>query len=346
MKVRLSARTDVGRVRDHNEDSYGAGDEPDVERFGHLFVVCDGMGGHAAGEVASRMAVDIILSSYYGDDDEDRPLVLKRAFEQANAAIHDSGRGKMGTTGVAALLHHDALHIANVGDSRAYLIRDDLIQQISEDHSFVHDQVVAGLISAEEARISPVRNVITRALGHQPSVTVDLFRRPLQIGDSVLLSSDGMHSLVNDAEIAQVVADNAGEAAVEHLVEIANERGGNDNITVVLAQVEALDWDAALIEDATETPTEEHNSVAVSPEPGAGAQLGDRDILPAHRTTSHEAPVRAGHPVERRITLLGGLLATVMLTVLVFVILFGLSQPAEPAPTVVPPTVPIGTPRQ
>src|SRR5205085_535303 len=107
---------------------------------------------------------------------------------------------------VAALLHHDALHIANVGDSRAYLIREGTIRQVSRDHSFVSDQVAAGLITAEQARSSPHRNVITRALGYQPEVTVDLFRLPLQVGDIVLLSSDGLHGLVSDSEIAEIAA--------------------------------------------------------------------------------------------------------------------------------------------
>ncbi len=115
----------------------------------------------------------------------------------------------MGTTGVAALIHHDALHVANVGDSRAYLVRDGQIRQVTRDHSFVSDQVAAGLITAEQARSSPHRNVITRALGYQPEVLVDMFRYPLQVGDIILLCSDGLHGLVTDDEMATLTTTRA-----------------------------------------------------------------------------------------------------------------------------------------
>jgi serine/threonine protein phosphatase PrpC len=232
MKLRQSARTDVGKTRDHNEDTFGIGEGEPVEQMGELLVVCDGMGGHAAGEVASQIAVETILAVYYGDSGENRPQALEQAFEQANAQIYARGQGSMGTTGVAALLHHDALHIANVGDSRAYLVRDGEIRQVSRDHSFVSDQVAAGLITADQARLSPHRNVITRALGYQPEVLVDLFRLPLQIGDIIVLSSDGMHGLILDQEILETVTTMPPDQAVERLIDLANSRGGTDNITV------------------------------------------------------------------------------------------------------------------
>src|SRR5262249_32410037 len=242
MKLRHSARTDVGKTRDHNEDSYGVGEGEQAERLGALLVVCDGMGGHAAGEVASHIGVETILTIYYGDSSDDRHEALEQAFEQANEQIYAKGRGSMGTTGVAALIHHDALHVANVGDSRAYLIRNGEIRQISRDHSFVSDQVAAGLITPDQARSSPHRNVITRALGYQSGVTVDMFRLPLHVGDLVPLSSDGLHGLVGDAEIANITAEEPLEDAVKRMIELANERGGTDNITVVVARVDALDW--------------------------------------------------------------------------------------------------------
>jgi len=157
MKLRHSADTDVGKTRDHNEDYFGVGAPDQAERLGDLLIICDGMGGHAAGEVASKIGVETILSIYYGEASEDRAHVLEQAFEQANEQIYARGNGSMGTTGVAALLLHDALHIANVGDSRAYLIRDGEIRQISRDHSFVGDQVAAGLITSDQARSSPHR---------------------------------------------------------------------------------------------------------------------------------------------------------------------------------------------
>jgi protein phosphatase len=334
MKVHHSARTDVGRTRDHNEDSYGVGEGELVERFGELLVVCDGMGGHAAGEIASRVAVDTILSDYYAVDAEERNGVLEQAFSHANEQIYASGRGSMGTTGVAALLYHDALHIANVGDSRAYLIRDGEIRQLSRDHSFVSDQVAAGLITPEQARSSPHRNVITRALGYQSEVSVDLFRWPLQVGDIILLCSDGLHGLVSDEEIAEIAIAHPADEAIDRLIGLANERGGSDNITVVLAHVDALDWDARPITEA-ELDDErgrisEHERITVE------LPVSEDATAPEPEAPTPSAP--PARPVERRLTLLGGLLAMLLLSVLLFGILFALNQPAvDLAP---PPTMP------
>ena len=256
MKLRWSALTDVGRVRDHNEDIFVAGEPPAADAAGQLLVVCDGMGGHAAGEVASKLAAETILAAFYAADPAaDRASVLRQAFVSANEQVFAHGRGRMGTTGVAGVLHHDALLVANVGDSRAYLVRAGQARQISRDHSFVSDQVAAGLITEDEARVSPVRNVITRAIGHQADVDVDLFRQPLQIGDRLLLASDGLHGLVTDAELAHFAQLDPLDDAVVALVNLANERGGSDNITVVLAVVDALDWEQELLpQDAPTQP--------------------------------------------------------------------------------------------
>jgi serine/threonine protein phosphatase PrpC len=344
MKLRHSARTDVGKTRDHNEDSYGVGEGEQAEHMGELLVVCDGMGGHAAGEVASRIGVDTILSIYYGDPAEDRPHVLEQAFEQANEQIYARGHGSMGTTGVAALLHHDALHVANVGDSRAYLIRDGEIRQVSRDHSFVNDQVAAGLITADQARSSPHRNVITRALGYQSGVTVDLFRLPLQIGDIIALSSDGLHGLVTDPEIAQIASESPPDQAVQQLIDLANSRGGTDNITVVIARVEALDWYSGETPASAEDDIHERVTVEL-PRTGAHAATDMTQSVappPAPLTTgaagaSANAPA-ATHPapVERRLTLLGGLLAVVLLAVLVGIIYFAISATPVLAPAANP----------
>jgi protein phosphatase len=200
------------------------------------------MGGHAAGEVASKLGVETIIATFAaGLPPAD---ALREAFNAANAQIYTEGRGSMGTTGVAALFLDNALYVANVGDSRAYLIREGQIAQISHDHSFVSDQVAAGLMTAEQARTSNVRNIITRALGYQPEVQVDVFDLPLRPGDTVLLSSDGMHGLIEDGEIAEVASMLPPEQAVQRLIDTANERGGHDNITVVIAQVDEIDLPA------------------------------------------------------------------------------------------------------
>ncbi|HMQ35051.1 MAG TPA: protein phosphatase 2C domain-containing protein, partial [Chloroflexaceae bacterium] len=235
MRVRFSARTHVGMRREVNQDAY------DGRQLGQatLLVVCDGMGGHAAGEVASQLGVETIIASF--SDAAPPDDALRHAFVAANERIYSEGHGSMGTTGVAALFLRNSLHVANVGDSRAYLVREGQIRQISHDHSFVSDQVAAGLMTPEQARASHVRNIITRALGHSPEVEVDLFAVELLAGDTVVLSSDGMHGLVADDEIAEVAGMLPPDEAVQRLVDLSNERGGTDNITVVIAQVDELD---------------------------------------------------------------------------------------------------------
>lgn len=344
MKLRHSARTDVGRTRDHNEDNYGVGESADVETLGHLFVVCDGMGGHAAGEVASSLGVERIMSSYYEEAGADRAAILAQAFERANHWIHAEGRGSMGTTGVAALIYHNALHIANVGDSRAYLLRDGEITQISRDHSLVSDQVAAGLITSEQARSMHYRNVITRAIGYQADVTVDLFHLPLQQGDLIALSSDGLHGLIEDAEIAQVLSAAPLAQAVEQLVQLANDRGGTDNITLVAIAIDQLDG---------EQPDDEPFPLDHTVDPDTITQPNLR-MNTALLPSSAEAP-RAPEPSsvqavgfpppaaldpsarrqrERRLTIPGFLLAALLLVCLVGIVLL------LPQTVVAPPTAP------
>ncbi len=357
MKLRHSARTDVGKTRDHNEDDFGVGEGAGVEQYGELLVVCDGMGGHAAGEVASHLGVETILSSYYGDPSEDRTEVLQKAFERANEHIHAEGRGTMGTTGVAALLYQGMLHIANVGDSRAYLIRDGAIRQISRDHSLVGEQVAAGVITAEQARSLYYRNVITRALGYQSEVVVDLFHYPLQAGDTIVLSSDGLHGLVTDDEICQTALTLPLTDAVDRLIDLANERGGTDNITAIIAHVDDLDLPAAHAAERTaaDQPTVELPVTVVpdqsleeeTPAPAVGAAMpGEPAISPA---ATLRPRVAYAPPAPRRLTWRGALLAFVLFAALSAVTLFvaypsvlapGISAPPPTAP---PTSVPLVT---
>lgn len=244
MKCSHSARTDVGRHREHNEDDYGFGEGDQAEQLGHVFVVCDGMGGHEAGEIASHMAVEHIITAFYALHDDERAVALSLAFESANAAIFNEGtrtNTSMGTTGVAAVLRNDTCIIANVGDSRAYLIRDNDIRQISRDHSLVNEQITAGMITAADADKMYYRHVITRALGHQPDVVVDLFSFPVQPNDRILLATDGLMNHVNDAELVSIIGQSNGADAVERLIDTANEHGGSDNITALIVSVDAVD---------------------------------------------------------------------------------------------------------
>jgi serine/threonine protein phosphatase PrpC len=236
--------TDVGRKRDHNEDYVDAFVPPDAaqrRQKGDLYILADGMGGHQAGEVASEGAVRVISHEYYNDPDPDIPAALTRAIKKANAVIHQKAKENvhqagMGTTAVVAVVRGRELHVANVGDSRAYLLRNGQLTQITRDHSFVEDQVRAGVLTREEARAHPQRNVITRALGSKPDVQVDTFRGTLQAGDRLLLCSDGLSEHVEDEEMANALRQHTPEEAIPQLIALANERGGNDNISVLVAQ--------------------------------------------------------------------------------------------------------------
>lgn len=229
--VEVVELSDVGRVRHHNED----------RALGRLPViaVADGMGGAKAGEVAAQMAVDEVASLPAGVS----PEQVREAVERANGAIHglaqsDPEKSGMGTTMTAALLSGAGLSVVHVGDSRAYLWRDDALSQITDDHSVVAELVRRGSLSPAEAEIHPHRNVITRALGAERTVSADLVTHPLRDGDVVLLCTDGLSTYVPDDDIAATLAGTPDLAsAAEDLVARANRAGGADNVTVVLARV-------------------------------------------------------------------------------------------------------------
>jgi len=230
-----------GRRRENNEDWLGSFQPEDPERLarkGSLFVVADGMGGRQSGEMASRRAVDQVIRSYMEDPTGDVQASLGRAIELANAALHaeaSSGRSgrRWGTTLVAAVVRYDELWIANVGDSRAYLLRNGRLQQLSEDHSWASS--ASGAVPSGDWI---GRHVITRALGLKPAVEVDLFPPiKLRVGDRILLCSDGLTTPLPDDEIRDFVARYPPQRAVEKMVESANERGGPDNISVMVIEV-------------------------------------------------------------------------------------------------------------
>ena len=238
--------SDVGRARPHNEDyvQYYIPPEPQqLAQKGSIYLVADGMGGHQAGEVASQAAVEQAIGHYYGDLTHDVATSLVRAFHAANLQIHaqaqeDTSRSGMGTTLVAAVILGRRVYVASVGDSRAYLINQRVINQITEDHSWVEEQVRAGLLTPEQARRHPQRNLVTRALGSKPVIEVDLFEGEIGAGDTLLLCSDGLTGRVQDQEIATIVRGNSPQEAARRLVALANERGGNDNITVLIVSAQ------------------------------------------------------------------------------------------------------------
>jgi serine/threonine protein phosphatase PrpC len=250
MQVKAYGLTHVGRQRQHNEDSYLVADEAG------LYCVADGMGGHAAGEIASRIAVDSISEFilHTKEDDGTWPHAydehfkrstnrLMAALKMANTRVleamkKDARLRGMGTTVVACMADEDTMSVAHVGDSRAYLIRAGALSRLTNDHSWVFEQVQAGMLTPEEAEKHPLRNVITRALGGALQVTPDASEVASQVGDVYLLCSDGLTGMVPENEILRVVSENAEEleTACQILIDTANERGGLDNVTAILVR--------------------------------------------------------------------------------------------------------------
>ena len=226
------ARSDVGCVRPHNEDSYLV-QSP-------LFCVCDGMGGHAAGEVASSIAVETIAKTAPQAADAAR---LAAAVEAANAAVIEAalnGLGKpgMGCTATCAYIENDMLAIAHVGDSRAYLLHEGTLIRVTRDHSYVEELVDAGEITADEARVHPNRSVITRALGSDPAMYADHFTLHIEEGDRLILCSDGLSSMIPDSDIENIATQSStAQICVDNLVDAALAAGGHDNVTVVVVDL-------------------------------------------------------------------------------------------------------------
>ncbi|MCC6527740.1 MAG: serine/threonine-protein phosphatase [Polyangiaceae bacterium] len=252
MVFRSYALTHVGRRRKQNEDAFLRDDAI------NLWIVADGMGGHAAGEVASSEAVDTVFGMVkrglpaLGDTraglDENLVAQASRLVESAiQAATYmvfaisevEKAKSGMGTTMSVALGVGNVLITGQVGDSRIYQVRDDMVTQLTEDHTLVAWQVKQGLITQQEAAVSPHRNVITRSVGGRDYVEVDISVLDLKAGDRYLLCSDGLHGYLDDVEIPDLVSL-GGDAAVEAFVGLANERGGSDNITVVLVEVDVV----------------------------------------------------------------------------------------------------------
>ncbi|CAN5725037.1 protein phosphatase 2C domain-containing protein [soil metagenome] len=278
MRLVVAAETDVGRVREGNEDSYLV-DEP-------LFVVADGMGGHRAGDVASRTAIDAVERELVGR--RPRPEELAAALQDANASIlakarADSSLAGMGTTCTLLYVEDGHAHIAHIGDSRAYLLRADRLEQLTEDHTLVERMVREGRISREDAEHHPQRNVITRALGLDESIDVDLMALDLQAGDRFLLCSDGLPSMLDEGRIREVLAEADDlRTAAEELVELANDAGGEDNITVVL--VEIGDEAGAPASSADEVLRDDERPLHESTDPSLPAARDEREQDSAPRS--------------------------------------------------------------
>lgn len=242
MKLVHAARTDVGMIRSGNEDNFTV----DSSESRGIFIVADGMGGHAAGEVASEMAVQIVqreLSGVSNLDGDDVVKVVAESLRHANRAIHDRtltevDKQGMGTTVSALVISGTRYLIGQVGDSRVYLLRDGHFVQVTKDHSYVQEQVDAGFLTPEQARYHPYSNVITRCVGAGQDVEPDIYRGDVRAGDLFLVASDGLTGMVDDRRLAQLLGSRAEpERKVQSLIAEANGRGGLDNITAIVVQV-------------------------------------------------------------------------------------------------------------
>jgi protein phosphatase len=240
--VEIGFLTHVGLRREHNEDNYYVFDPDgcDCSVRGMLFAVADGMGGHAAGETASRIAVET-LRDYYADDfDGSFRDKLERLIGEANCRIYSQAQTSptlrgMGTTLTVALLTSTTLNLGQIGDSRAYLVRGKAITQLTDDHSLVAEQIRQGILTEEEAANHPARNIITRALGTKEKVEADFTTCALEPDDRILVCSDGLHGVVSNDELLRIVlASPDAPVACERLIARANEGGGPDNITVIM----------------------------------------------------------------------------------------------------------------
>lgn len=256
LMVELAARSDVGRQREQQEDAYDAPAQPltpaDYER-GVLLIVADGVGGLAGGDIASRLATETTRDVFTRDWSPDTRYALEQAVARANTAVYLRGQeaetGGIGTTIVCCVLRGDQLDVAAVGDSRLYRLRDGALAQLTVDHSWVQAQVTLGALTEEEARNHPKRHILMRSLGARPTVEIDLRRFALADGDRLLLCTDGLYDLVDEAALAQAMTRPPDEACAL-LVRLANEAGGSDNITVLLAVVGLTGW-AAGADEAT-----------------------------------------------------------------------------------------------
>lgn len=244
MRFTCAGNTDVGVVRSGNEDSFM------VDSQRGVFIVADGMGGHAAGEVASEMAVGIIARHVEGIrqlSDSAASERMGEAIRSANAAIFDrtlaeQDKRGMGTTVTVMVLFARKYLIGQVGDSRAYLLRDGTLTQITKDHSYVQEQVDAGLLTPEQARTHPYSNVITRCVGANEEVVPDIYYGAIRTGDIILLASDGLTGMLEDEQLLEVLRSEGGpDTWVDRMIADANRRGGLDNITVVVVRIDEVD---------------------------------------------------------------------------------------------------------
>jgi serine/threonine protein phosphatase PrpC len=332
--IRSHGETNPGRKRRRNEDAFVC-DPP-------LFAVADGMGGAQAGEVASSLAAASVangLGTFDRVAPSDAEKVVVGLIRDANRLVHqratnDAAASGMGTTMTVALAAGDhTVTIGHVGDSRAYLLRDGSLEQLTDDHSLVAELVRRGELSPTEAEVHPQRSVITRALGTDPDVEIDVFSLEAQSGDVFLLCSDGLSTMVDAGAIAHILERNRGglEGATRELIKAANESGGDDNITAVLFEIGDGTNDAEAASSRNDSDDEDtlHPEDGIPPisaprEPGEHLTDGDTTVLSAAAVAAAAAPERAPIPAAR--ALVATLLIVVLAVLVVALALWGLAR--------------------
>lgn len=240
MKLQACAKTDIGLKRDNNEDSFF------VDKQQGLFIVADGMGGHAAGEIASQIAVESVRRSLQTTDGKSPLEQLKQAIEEANLAVADAANSNiahkgMGTTLTVLLLSQQQAHLAHVGDSRVYRLHNKQLEQLSDDHSLSAEQLRQGLISIEEAQRSNLGNILLQAIGISAEMDICLKHLPLAVGESYLLCSDGLSNMLADTEIEKILNQPGNlDNRCNRLIDDAIAAGGKDNITAIIVQIDEI----------------------------------------------------------------------------------------------------------
>lgn len=238
--MRTFSITDVGQKRNMNQDYVYTSEKP-VGKLPNLFVVADGMGGHNAGDFASKYTVQQLVTSIESNPETNPIKIMRQSIEAANKELitksyENSELTGMGTTLVAATVVDDYIYVANIGDSRLYIINNG-IKQITKDHSLVEEMIRLGEIDREDARNHPDKNIITRAIGAGEEIAVDFFEMKLEQGDTILMCSDGLTNMIEDEEIREIIeSQKTPEQKAEKLVQIANKNGGKDNIAVIIIE--------------------------------------------------------------------------------------------------------------
>lgn len=254
-KIEIAVKSDVGKERTENQDHFGVYQpaEPEVARVkGSLVVVADGMGGHSGGKIASETAVNAILEAFKKSQHRSMRELLNESVQAANDAVRTKQREDVrihdaGTTCVALMIRGSLAVVAHLGDSRCYLFRNDKVERVTRDHTYLNELIDLGILTPEQAQGHPDRNIITRCVGMSTKLEIEFNRRELKNGDVLLMCSDGLSNFVSDQEMMKLSRDHAPDVAAEKLIQLANDRGGEDNITVAIAKVHtAVPGDAEL----------------------------------------------------------------------------------------------------